>query len=845
MGPEEDDDEIFTIFHDNLDRLQRLTDAPGPDYLEQLVPIVRDQLQNTDSLDELISTLETISEDKSRQLESICKSLEDDILISASDILKIQSASERIQNEISAIAQELDGAGVQLIDTKKEYVSLKANATKITQLMDLITLSLQMLELSNKVHDLIMRENFFIALKSLDELRGIHLRNPDINQFKFLKQVQQSLPALTDLIKLRLFESVRKMLGNFDRSFMLIGQAVFEHTKLLIERWNRRVSAEKGELGEILKKFSLNSPIELTLRLGEGARLDPLDNEHVNIPLSPLYDAVLIYESILELDALRSRYLKEITLRKDRIFHLILKSGGFSDLQAVQEFLTKAAAFFVVDATINKSTRYKLRSQQATADLWDLVVDKLIPVLIQYINKTRNDQVNELVELKRMIGIFLKTMENYGFDIKKFYLEIVILLFKKYQKILLDNFEEEFKILLYEDDSMPMIINDITLYKKVLAVSWYQTDNPDIVPISPITPPTSGKDFERDFPKHLPFSQLYPMTCAQIRSFVNKLLSFLEPSIYNRDFKQLGQMLIGLLDELMSDKIGKHLKEKVNLTNREEIAQNLINLDFFYISSNEVSKLLTLYNAMVATSSSGGGGGNINLIKSLPQKNFRLRLVLVLKEIKKTAENMLFAMVDKKVLELVEMTEFDFGTTIANNNPLTYIEELGEFLKAMFSSTFSNLPAQVLALLIYRTFDILADNFKDVLKTSELITDVAILNFDSDLTYIENILNELGGDGSAEDTGKLRGKFEELRQIILLLRNGSFEEFRNFKSEKYNKVEYELGAELLNKLRINGRTISEIENQLSPSLGEQGDYGVKSPTSMGFSRFYKFRNASK
>ncbi|GMM33898.1 Rab GTPase-binding exocyst subunit [Saccharomycopsis crataegensis] len=876
----DENDEIFSIFRDNSDQLHRLTNINSSEYLEQLAPIIKSALVSDDSLDDLVISLEDISHEKSRNLEQICKESENDILKSVTNISKIKASSAQLQGEISEISSILENNGSKLIEKKKKYLALKNNSNKINQSVDLINSSLQMLELSNKVHDLIKKEKFFIALKNLDDLKNVHLKNSDINQFKFSMQIYQSIPILTNLIKSKSFESVRKLMTHLDKNFINMGEVLFSYTEKLMEKWYQRINSNKNsDLNEILKEFSLNSPIELTIRLSDSStKLNPLNNEYIKIPLNPIYDALLIYESIDELDDLRSKYLKELTTRKDRLFYQILKtnntaaantvanSSSFKDAGSIKEFLFKLSAFFIVDSIINKNTHFKLRAAEATANLWESVADKLIPVLASHIESVSNDNIDELVELKQTVGIFIKLMENYGFSIKKVYDEILILLFKKFQKILLNNFEEEFKISLYEDDSMPMRINDMTLYKKVLAVSWYQTDNPDVVPISPIDPPASGRHDPKsnEFPKHLPFSQLYPMTCAQVRSFVNKSLQFLEFNIYNKNYKLLSQLLISSLDELMSNKIGKHLKEKVNSTNREEIAQNLINLDFFYISSHEVSKLLTSFNAMVANNnpSSSSMSININLIKSLPQKNFILNSTQIFKEIKKNAENKLFEMVDGKVMQLMEMIDFDFETTITNNEPSMYIIELGEFLKAMFSSTFSNLPAQVLNLLIYRTFDILADNFKAVLKDSPLITDVSILNFDSDLSYIENILDELREEEDANNSSKLRGKFEELRQILLLLKNGSFEEFRNFKSEKYSKVDYDLGAQLLNKLRINGRTIGEIQSQFKPGSPDMGGYDhgsisgsenngltmpsvIKSPSSMNFSRFYKFRNPSK
>lgn len=805
---ENDEDEIFDIFKDNSDRLYALTNIESADYLDKLTPIVHESLLERKSLDELISSLDIISNEKSKNLEAICKQSESDILNSVNNISSIKTKSNDILTKVREISSILEESGSSLIEKKKDFLTLKNNSTRINQSIEYITASLQILELTNKVHDFIVAEKYFIALKHINELKKANQKNYEINQFKFANQIYQSIPAMTNLIKQKSFEKVRLLLGNFDKNVTTVGEILFTHTEQQMNKW-----ADKINHNDLIKEYSLNSPIELTMRLVElSAKFNPLENDYVHIPLNPLYDAILIYETIDELDELKSLFIKEITFRKARIFQQLIKlnsgklDGIFSDLSGIQEFLYKMASFFVIDAIINAKTRYKLKSWQKIVSIWNVLLDKLILVLTSFIKAITNDEVDQIVELKKMVGIFIKIMEGYNFPAKRLYDDILVLLFKKYQELLSNNFEDEFKVSLYEDDSMPMRINDATLYKKVLAVSWYQTDNEEIIPISPVK---FLDENDRDFPKHLPFSQLYPMTCAQIRSFVRKSLQFLDFNFYNHNFKLLSQLLITSLDDLMSGRIGKHLKEKVNSTNREEIAQNLINLDFFYISSNEVSKLLTYGNANQLSKISI----NVNLVKSLPQKNFRLNSINIFKEIKKTAESKLFEMVDDKVIQLLEMVDFDFATTIVNKEPSMYVVELGEFLKAMFSSTFSNLPSQVLELLISRIFDILAEQFKDFLLISSTITDVAILNFDNDLTYLEEILTHLRSNNSDQFNKKMESKFDELRQVILLIKNRSFEEFRNFKNEKYSKIDTSFGILLLNKTRINGMTVRDIEER--------------------------------
>lgn len=61
------------------------------------------------------------------------------------------------------------------------------------------------------------------------------------------------------------------------------------------------------------------------------------------------------------------------------------------------------------------------------------------------------------------------------------------------------------------DDYMPMAINTREEYDKVVNVSWFSPDKP------------TG---ELSFPCVLPFSQMYPLCCIDIRNFLNQFYFF-------------------------------------------------------------------------------------------------------------------------------------------------------------------------------------------------------------------------------------------------------------------------------------------------------------------------------
>lgn len=98
------------------------------------------------------------------------------------------------------------------------------------------------------------------------------------------------------------------------------------------------------------------------------------------------------------------------------------------------------------------------------------------------------------------------------------------------------------------DDYMPMPIQSLEEYDKVLNVSWYNPEKPReeqayVYALSLLLIPTD----RLSFPCVLPFSQMYPLCCIDIRNFLNQFYffasdDFAHPSVIDKAVKQVGSL---------------------------------------------------------------------------------------------------------------------------------------------------------------------------------------------------------------------------------------------------------------------------------------------------------------
>ena len=202
-------------------------------------------------------------------------------------------------------------------------------------------------------------------------------------------------------------------------------------------------------------------------------------------------------------------------------------------------------------------------------------------------------------------------------------------LFEKYSQLLKRRFSEDFQEIVSTDDYMPMPINSAEEYEKVVTVSWYESD----------------KTAEQlNFPCVLPFSQMYPLCCIDIRNFLNQIYLFSDDHFQRSSI--IDETLRTSLDELLSEKVCQSLIDRLSSQYPGQIVQILTNLEHFEVACQKLQDLL--FEAR------SGGGSAAPIVLSATMK-FRAG--------KKTAEKRIFELVNSKIDDLIEIAEYDWYDT--------------------------------------------------------------------------------------------------------------------------------------------------------------------------------------
>jgi hypothetical protein len=373
------------------------------------------------------------------------------------------------------------------------------------------------------------------------------------------------------------------------------------------------------------------------------------------------------------------------------------------------------------------------------------------------------DNAEILLRVKGFIALFIQTMEGWGYSVSTLN-TFLLTLFDKYAELLKDRFSEDFQEIVSKDDYMPMAINSADEYEKVINVSWF----------------TQDKSVEAmKFPCVLPFSQMYPLCCINIRNFLNQFYYFSDGHFQHPDV--IDETLRKSLDELLTKKICQSLVDRLSSQYLGQIVQILINLEHFEIACQELEQLL------IRARSSTSAGGPLKLDATDQFRNN-----------KKTAEKRIFELVNSKIDDLVDTAEYDWLAPTVEPEPSSYMQTLTRYLSNIMNSTLLGLPREIKELIYFDALSHAAERILALPLAPEVkhINPNGVSTLAQDVTYLTKFVDSL------ENGAMLRQNLDELQQTVNLMQSDNYDEFFDIstRNKKYGRVDALNGPMLLEKL---------------------------------------------
>ncbi|KAF4783480.1 hypothetical protein HER10_EVM0010451 [Colletotrichum scovillei] len=739
---------------------QIIITSSDADFLDQLIPVLKDA-SHSNRTPSLMQNLVRYAEDRESDIERIGLTKHEEFLGSVNQLQNVREGTVTLTAEILRLNQSIQASTEKLADQKQALVNTRAVRQNIADASDALKESLKILHAVNHAHDLIRTKKYYAALKSLEDLQNEHLiptiQNKYATQHRLADVIQKSIPASQKIISEAVMTDLNTWLFRIRETSQFLGEVAFYHTELRRARQRERV-----ERDSFLNNFRLNSSIELVF--DESEEFDVLDNEELRVDFTPLFECLHIHNALGQSEKFRAEYATTRRQQKDLLLPSTVNLVA-EDESSLSSLLEGIAGFAIIEkATMRRVPN--LRSAVDVDELWDSMCHTAITLTSQALNEVSNAEI--LLKIKGVIALFIQTMEGWGYSVSILD-NFLLTLFDKYAELLKRRFSEDFQEIVSTDDYMPMAINTREEYEKVVNVSWFSQE----------------KSLEElSFPCVLPFSQMYPLCCIDIRNFLNQFYFFSDDHFQHPNV--IDDTLRKSLDELLTEKVCKSLVERLSSQYLGQIVQILINLEHFEAACQELEQLL------IRARSSTSAGGPVTLVAT---EEFRNN--------KKTAEKRIFELVNSKIDDLVDTAEYDWMVTTTSPDPSSYMQTMTRYLSTIMNSTLLGLPREIKEL-IY--FDALSHAANKILALP-LSPDVKHINTNAvaalakDVQYLTEFVDSL------ENGAMLRENLDELQQTINLMQSDNHDEFFDIsiRNKKFGRVDALNGPILLEKLTSNAQ----------------------------------------
>lgn len=100
---------------------------------------------------------------------------------------RVTAEAEGLKSMVLDLNSQMQKSGQILIDRRKKFLEAKTVRLNVDNAIEAVTACLQVLDVTNKVYELIRERRRFAALKSLDELQKIHLK--EVRNFGFAQMI--------------------------------------------------------------------------------------------------------------------------------------------------------------------------------------------------------------------------------------------------------------------------------------------------------------------------------------------------------------------------------------------------------------------------------------------------------------------------------------------------------------------------------------------------------------------------------------------------------------------------------------------------------------------------------
>ncbi|KAI0787052.1 exocyst complex component sec15 subunit [Irpex lacteus] len=744
-----------------LQQIHLLDPSSTSENLEQLGPIIK-QIHANRQQDAYLRTVKSLIESKDAEIETICGDNYQEFIGSVSTLFSIKSYTTNLKETINSLDQSVAQVGRGLVEKKRALLQSKKTAANLDEAIDTLQSCLRVLDVVNRVGDMIKEGKYWSALRSLEDIGN--MPPTSLSQTPLFQHLLSSLPSMRQQIKDAVTASVKQWLLDIRNVSAEVGQLALEAMDSRTRRWRSR-----REKDPMLKSARVGSAVEVVTY--EKTEHNVLDNERLQVDFTPLYQCIHIYGALDALDEIRKSYQADRKAQSDLI---IPDTLSLSNLFSVTQ---EIVGFFIIETHVLNTTG-SFRSEREVEELWDALLTRLTTVVDNALKKEKD--ADSFLRVKESLMGFVMTLEAYSYSTTSLHV-FIMALFEQYVTLLERQFGKRFEAIILQDELVPMYVEKDSERSSVIDTVWLRSQERDAL-------------IQSALPLNLPWSQGFYLCCQDIRSFVQNFYQFLEG--VSQHHRNIDDLLSKSLQDLLSNYISENLAKRAEATsNISQVAQIVTNLEHFEVACTELERSLT----NIRTSQRGGA------IRVNATQSFQVTLGRALASVNKS--------INKKLEDFFGLSEYDWTPDTKEDGPSMYLYELVNWLTTVVDTLVIKEEYKEQA---YRgAVNYLADCLMDFMTGRDvpMLNEKFLLNILTDVDFLEEEFQRNGRP-------QLMEAFTELRSMTAIVMNNEVQQYLTpaVRQSTYNIVKPKKLQALLEKLARYG---SQCRDPPSREKGER------------------------
>ncbi|KAG6337221.1 hypothetical protein ID866_1851 [Astraeus odoratus] len=390
-----------------LQQIHLLDPSSSSENLEQLGPIIK-QIYANRQQDAYLRNLQALIEAKDSEIESICTENYQEFISSVSTLFTVKSYATSLRDKITTLDESVGHVGKGLVEKKRALLQSKKTAAHLDEAIDTLQACLKLLDVIDRIGDMIREGKFWSALRSLEDIQATPLNT--LSQTPLYQHILSSLPSLRTQVQNAVTASMKQWLLEIRNVTGAVGKAAMESMEARTRKWRTR-----REKDPMLRMSRVGSAVEMVTY--ERSDNNILNCDAVKVDFQPLYQSIHIYMSLDSLDELR----------------------------------------------------YSYQADRKAQELWDAVVVRLSSAIHNVLEDEKD--ADTLLKVKECLSGFVATLESYSYSTQALH-TLMLTLFERYIRLLTAQSSQQLDAIVLKDDFLPMQVSDASGLSSVLGVVW-------------------------------------------------------------------------------------------------------------------------------------------------------------------------------------------------------------------------------------------------------------------------------------------------------------------------------------------------------------------------------------